>query len=87
VVYVLLRHTRLQNHPNLHLYETHSQMRDEIQYLREENRRKDEIIMQQAMTMRALTSPPEPSESPETPSEDVGRVDKGRAGGRGPPSG
>jgi hypothetical protein len=43
-----------------------SQLKDEVQYLREENRRKDEIIMQQAMTMRALSSPPEPPESPET---------------------
>lgn len=33
-----------------------SQLRDEISYLRDENRRKDEIIMQQAMTMRQLTA-------------------------------
>ena len=43
-----------------------SQMQAEIEYLRDENRRKDEIIMQQAMTMRALTAPQEPSESPES---------------------
>jgi hypothetical protein len=36
-----------------------SQLRDEIAYLREENRRKDEIIMQQAITMRQLTAPTE----------------------------
>jgi hypothetical protein len=47
-----------------------SQLREEISYLREESRRKDEIIMQQAMTMRQLTAPPddsreEPSESPQ----------------------
>ena len=37
-----------------------SQLRDEVAYLREESRRKDEIIMQQAMTMRALSAPDEP---------------------------
>ena len=47
-----------------------SQLRDEISYLRDENRRKDEIIMQQALSMRQLTGPSEepseePSESPE----------------------
>ena len=40
-----------------------SQLRDENAYLRDENRRKDEIIMQQAMTMRQLSAPPE--EAPE----------------------
>jgi hypothetical protein len=49
-----------------------SQLRSEITYLREENRRKDEIIMQQAMTMRQLTAPAEEAredapESPESP--------------------
>lgn len=47
-----------------------SQLRDEVAYLREENRRKDEIIMQQAMTVRALTAPQEPpgaSEASESP--------------------
>jgi hypothetical protein len=54
-----------------------SQLKDEISYLREENRRKDEIIMQQAMTMRQLTAPAEEaredaSESSETrPATDV----------------
>ena len=40
-----------------------SQLRDEVAYLRDENRRKDEIIMQQAMTMRQLSAaqPQEPS--------------------------
>jgi hypothetical protein len=57
-----------------------SQLRDEITYLREESRRKDEIIMQQAMTMRQLTAPePEPpSEPPESPypaTEQTGRVE------------
>src|ERR687897_2930367 len=33
-----------------------SQLRDEVAYLRDENRRKDEIIMQQAVTMRRLTA-------------------------------
>jgi hypothetical protein len=46
-----------------------SQLRDEVAYLRDENRRKDEIIMQQAMTMRQLTAAPpqEPSETRESP--------------------
>ena len=45
-----------------------SQLRDENAYLRDENRRKDEIIMQQAMTMRQLSAPPsqEPPEAPES---------------------
>ncbi len=45
-----------------------SQLRDEVAYLRDENRRKDEIIMQQAMTMRQLTAAPsqEPPEAAET---------------------
>jgi hypothetical protein len=45
-----------------------SQLRDEVAYLRDENRRKDEIIMQQAMTMRQLSAAPsqEPSEEAET---------------------
>jgi hypothetical protein len=45
-----------------------SQLRDEVSYLRDENRRKDEIIMQQAMTMRQLSAAPsqEPSEDAET---------------------
>jgi excisionase family DNA binding protein len=46
-----------------------SQLRDEVAYLRDENRRKDEIIMQQAMTMRQLTAAPtqERSEARESP--------------------
>jgi hypothetical protein len=46
-----------------------SQLRDEVAYLRDENRRKDEIVMQQAMTMRQLTAAPqqEPSEARESP--------------------
>jgi hypothetical protein len=56
-----------------------SQLRDEVAYLRDENRRKDEIIMQQAMTMRQLTAAPpqEPSEARESPES------SGPAGGRG----
>jgi hypothetical protein len=58
-----------------------SQLRDEVEYLREESRRKDEIIMQQAMTMRALTAPDEPEDFPpagkeEEPPEDVGGSEK-----------
>ncbi len=46
-----------------------SQLRDEVTYLRDENRRKDEIIMQQAMTVRQLTAgtPSEARESPVSP--------------------
>jgi excisionase family DNA binding protein len=47
-----------------------SQLRDEVAYLRDENRRKDEIIMQQAMTMRQLTAAP-PEESSEARESDV----------------
>jgi hypothetical protein len=50
-----------------------SQLRDEVAYLRDENRRKDEIIMQQAMTMRQLTAAPpqEHSEARESPESSV----------------
>ena len=47
-----------------------SQLRDEIYYLRDENRRKDEIIMQQALTVRQLAASPsteDPQEAPESP--------------------
>jgi hypothetical protein len=49
-----------------------AQLRDEVAYLREESRRKDEIIMQQATTVRQLTagSSPEPSEAPKTVEEE-----------------
>jgi AcrR family transcriptional regulator len=45
-----------------------AQLRDEVAYLREESRRKDEIIMQQATTVRQLTAgtPSEPRESLES---------------------
>jgi excisionase family DNA binding protein len=48
-----------------------SQLRDEVAYLRDENRRKDEIIMQQAMTMRQLIAAPsqEATEAAETVEE------------------
>src|SRR5215212_5836094 len=48
-----------------------SQLRDEVVYLRDENRRKDEIIMQQAMTMRQLSAaqPQEPPGDAETVEE------------------
>ena len=48
-----------------------SHLEDEIAYLRDENRRKDEIIMQQALTMRQLTAgePQESRESPTPPPE------------------
>jgi hypothetical protein len=54
-----------------------SQLRDEVAYLREENRRKDEIIMQQAMTMRQLTAAQhqEPTEAAETVQEEPEMAD------------
>src|SRR5215208_6950412 len=54
-----------------------SQLRDEVAYLRDENRRKDEIIMQQAMTMRQITaaSSQEPPEAPEAVEEEPERVE------------
>ncbi len=43
-----------------------SHLRDEVAYLRDENRRKDQIIMQQAITLRHLaTEPQKPSENAE----------------------
>ncbi len=54
-----------------------SELRDQVAYLRDENRRKDEIIMQQAMTMRELTPP---QEGPQEASEDAGGVaDRGES--------
>ena len=54
-----------------------SQLRDEVAYLRDENRRKDEIIMQQTMTMRQLAAaqPQEPSEAVETVEEEPERAE------------
>lgn len=53
-----------------------SQLRDEVTYLGEASRRKDEIIMQQAMTMRQLAvAPQEPTEAAETVEEEQGRVE------------
>ena len=48
-----------------------SQLRDEVAYLRDENRRKDEIIMQQALAMRQRTAAQaqEPTEASETVEE------------------
>ncbi len=46
-----------------------SHLEEEISYLREESRRKDEIIMQQAMTMRQLSAPAE-SDEPTTVDQD-----------------
>ena len=58
-----------------------SQLRDEVAYLRDENRRKDEIIMQQAMTMRQLSagSPQEPAEAAEMVAEDPAGADTRRS--------
>jgi excisionase family DNA binding protein len=60
-----------------------SQLRDEVAYLRDENRRKDEIIMQQAMTMRQLSAvaSQEPSEDAETVEETPERAEPRSAPG------
>ena len=54
-----------------------SQLRDEVAYLRDENRRKDEIIMQQALTMRQRTAvqAQEPTEASETVEEEPERAE------------
>src|SRR5215217_9577900 len=54
-----------------------SQLRDEVAYLRDENRRKDEIIMQQAMTMRQLAAAPsqESTDAPETVEKEPERAE------------
>lgn len=54
-----------------------SQLRDEVAYLRDENRRKDEIIMQQATTMRQLSAPShqDSSEDAETVEEEPERAE------------
>ena len=53
-----------------------SQLRDEVAYLREENRRKDEIIMQQALTMRQLTAASqERTEAPDTAAQEPERAE------------
>jgi hypothetical protein len=52
-----------------------SRLEDEVAYLREENRRKDEIIMQQAMTMRQLSAP-----SPQEALEDAETVEEATDG-------
>src|SRR5215212_3251227 len=58
-----------------------SQLRDEVAYLRDENRRKDEIIMQQAMTMRQITAASqEPSEPPESEASPAPTATPNRAG-------
>jgi hypothetical protein len=58
-----------------------SQLKDEVAYLRDENRRKDEIIMQQAMTMRQLTATPsqEATDAREAPDRAEARSDTGGA--------
>ncbi len=43
-----------------------SQLRDEVEFLRDQVRRQQEIIAQQAVTMRALTAASEPPDGPET---------------------
>ena len=54
-----------------------SQLRDEVAYLRDENRHKDEIIMQQAMTMRQLAAAPsqESTDAPETVEKEPERAE------------
>jgi hypothetical protein len=58
-----------------------SQLRDEVAYLRDENRRKDEIIMQQAMTMRQITAASEAENPPESPESAASRTPTETLGG------
>ena len=51
------------------------QLRSENEYLREEGRRKDHIIMTLAQRVPELEAPPEPRESPETASEEPSKGD------------
>ena len=53
-----------------------SEMRSRIDFLEEELRRKDMILMNMTETMKALTSSPEPRESPETASEEEGKPEE-----------
>jgi hypothetical protein len=53
------------------------QLRSEIAYLRDESRRKDEIIMQQSLTVRQLPAPNEATEPPEQPEPPSGASDEG----------
>ena len=66
-----------------------SQLRDEVAYLRDENRRKDEILMQQAMTMRQLTaaSSEAPSGAAETVEEEPLEEERESPVSSGPTSG
>ncbi len=52
-----------------------SELRDQVTYLRDENRRKDEIIMQQAMTMRELTASAT-QKAPQEAAESAGGVEE-----------
>jgi hypothetical protein len=47
-----------------------SHLGEEVAYLRDENRRKDQIIMQQAITLRQLAA------APQEPSEDAEMVEE-----------
>jgi hypothetical protein len=70
-LYVLLDDVATESRPDVEGESSAliSQLRDEITYLREESRRKDEIIMQQAITMRQLSVPAEEGreDAPESP--------------------
>jgi len=60
-----------------------SRLEDEVAFLRDQVRRQQEIIAQQAMTMRQLTAAPqqEPSEAPETLEEEPDRAESHSATG------
>jgi hypothetical protein len=49
-----------------------SEMKDRITFLEDELRRKDAILMNMTETMKAITAPPEPRESPVTSSQEQG---------------
>ena len=50
-------------------------LENEIEFLRDQVRRQQEIIAQQAITMRALSAPPEPRNGHETAADDAGGAD------------
>jgi hypothetical protein len=47
-----------------------SEMRDRIQFLEDEHRRKDAILLNMTEALRALSPPQEPAESPDSPAPD-----------------
>ena len=61
-----------------------ARLENEVEFLRDQVRRQQEIIAQQAITMRALSAPPEPRNGHETAADDAGGADC-RPANMGPP--